>query len=36
MQNEGRYETEIVDTKRNAPFCIKVNHRDGNKGNIFY
>ncbi len=24
MQNEGRYETEIVDNERNAPFVLKL------------
>ena len=35
MQNEGRYETEIVDT-RNAPFVLKLIIGTETKGNIFY
>ena len=26
MQNEGRYETKIVDTNETLPFVLKVNH----------
>ena len=36
MQNDGRYETEIVDTKETLPFVLKLIIERSQKENIFY